>query len=148
MMALPIIEGGALFGVLQLMNHRGGRPFSGLEFEGAIELSRTLATALRQRMHGPGGLARPRPTRYDGLLAAGVLTADELQACIRQARELGQELERLLLTDWRVRPELLGASLSRYFGVPYEPYRRARIRSAPLHGVLKRVQQVRAVCLR
>ncbi|WP_240787116.1 GspE/PulE family protein [Ramlibacter rhizophilus] len=138
MMALPIIEGETLYGVLQIINSLDGRPFSALEFEGAVQLCRTLATALRQRMHKAAVHSLRRPTRYDGLLADGVIDAQDLHRAMELAREDGRPVEQVLLTDFRIRAAQIGASLSRYFGVPYEPHLRARIRSETLHGVLRR----------
>ena len=68
----------------------------------------------------------------------GVLSQDELLQCIHKAREEVQSVEHLLMADYRIRPAQIGASLSKFFGVPYEGFNAGRIRSEMLHGLLKR----------
>ncbi|MGZ5272324.1 MAG: GAF domain-containing protein, partial [Ramlibacter sp.] len=95
MMVRPILDGDVLHGVLQVINNKGDQPFGDLEIEGATQLCRTLATAIRQRMQKEQDNHRRRATKYDGLVADGVLTADELQQCIVKAREQGRPVEQL-----------------------------------------------------
>ena len=42
------------------------------------------------------------------------------------------------MSQYKVRPNQIGPSLSKFFGVPYEPFNAGRIRSEMLHGPLKR----------
>ncbi|HZY17144.1 MAG TPA: GspE/PulE family protein [Ramlibacter sp.] len=138
MMVLPIHEGETVHGVLQVINTKSDQPFGELEVEGATQLCRTLATAIRQRMQRAEDSQRLRATKYDGLVADGVLTAQELQECIVRAREQALPVERLLLADYQIRPAQVGPSLAKFFGVPYEPFNAGRIRSEQLQGPLKR----------
>src|SRR5690606_19225301 len=92
----------------------------------------------RQRMQKVEEGQRRRATKYDGLVADGVLSQDELSQCIQKAREEIQSVERLLISDYRIRPAQIGTSLSKFFGVPYEAFNAGRIRSEMLHGLLKR----------
>ncbi|MBA2962907.1 MULTISPECIES: GspE/PulE family protein [Ramlibacter] len=138
MMVLPVLDGEALHGVLQIINNKSDQPFGDLEIEGATQLCKTLATAIRQRMKKEVESQRRRATKYDGLVAAGVLTQDELQNCIVKAREDAQPVETVLMTDYQIRPAQIGPSLARFFGVPYEGFNAGRIRSEQLQGPLKR----------
>jgi type II secretory ATPase GspE/PulE/Tfp pilus assembly ATPase PilB-like protein len=138
MMVLPVLDGDALHGVLQIINNKSDQPFGDLEIEGATQLCKTLATAIRQRMKKEVESQRRRATKYDGLVAAGVLTQDELQNCIIKAREDAKPVETVLMTDYQIRPAQIGPSLARFFGVPYEGFNAGRIRSEQLQGPLKR----------
>jgi GAF domain-containing protein len=93
MMVLPVLDGDALHGVLQIINNKSDQPFGELEIEGATQLCKTLATAIRQRMRKEQESQRRRATKYDGLVADGVLTQDELQNCILKAREEAKPVE-------------------------------------------------------
>ena len=106
------------------------QPFGELEIEGAAQLCRTLATAIRQRMRKEQESQRRRATKYDGLLADGVLTQEELHKCIAKAREEGKPVEQVLMAEFQIRPAQIGPSLGKFFGVPYEPFNAGRIRSA------------------
>src|SRR3569833_290887 len=74
MMVVPIMDGTTLHGVLQVINNKSDQPFGELEVEGATQLSKTLATAIRQRMQKADESQRRRATKYDGLVAEGVMT--------------------------------------------------------------------------
>ncbi|MBN9411693.1 MAG: Flp pilus assembly complex ATPase component TadA [Burkholderiales bacterium] len=140
MLVAPIIEGNTLHGVLQVINNKSDLPFGELEVEGAQQLCKTLATAIRQRLSRPAEApaGSGRATKYDGLVADGVISADELQAAMLRARENSLGVEQVLMADYNLKPAQIGPSLSRFFGVPYEPMTSTRIRSEGLHGQLKR----------
>jgi len=138
MLVAPIMEGQTLYGVLQVINSKSDQPFGELEVEGVAQLCKTLATAIRQRMQRADEGQRRKATKYDGLVADGVLTNDELRQCIQEAREQGVPVEQLLTANYQLQPAQIGPSLARFFGVPYEPFNAGRIRSEMLHGPLKR----------
>ncbi len=138
MLVAPILEGKTLHGVLQVINNKSDQPFGELEIEGVAQLCKTLATAIRQRVHRAEENVRRNATKYDGLVAEAVMTAQELQDCLQQARQEGTPVEQVLMAQYKVRPAQLGPSLARYFQVPYEPFTASRIRSELLHGSLKR----------
>lgn len=138
MMVAPILEGETLYGVLQVINNKNNETFGELELEGISQLCKTLATAIRHRIHDGEDGARRMKTKYDGLVADGVMTAVELQQCLQDAREQGQSVEHVLRTQYKVRSAQIGPSLAKFFAVPYEPWAEGRIRSEALHGALKR----------
>ncbi|MBX3659985.1 MAG: Flp pilus assembly complex ATPase component TadA [Ramlibacter sp.] len=138
MLVVPILDGDSLHGVLQVINNKSDQPFGELEVEGASQLCKTLATAIRQRMQKAEEGSRRKATKYDGLVADGVLTTDELQQCIQNAREEAKPVEHMLMAQFQIRPAQIGPSLSKFFGVPYEGFNSGRIRSEMLHGPLKR----------
>jgi type II secretory ATPase GspE/PulE/Tfp pilus assembly ATPase PilB-like protein len=138
MLVAPILEGKTLYGVLQVINNKSDQTFGDLEVEGVSQLCKTLATAIRHRIHEAEESVRRMVTKYDGLVSDGVMTAAELQHCLQDARTQGQMAEHVLLSSYQVRPSQIGPSLAKFFGVPYEPLEEGRIRSEALHGALKR----------
>jgi type II secretory ATPase GspE/PulE/Tfp pilus assembly ATPase PilB-like protein len=138
MLVAPVMDGNTLYGVLQVINNRSDQPFGRLEEDGAQQLCKTLGIAIRQRLQRAEEGQRRKATKYDGLVADGVLTQDELQRCVQKARDEGQAVEHVLMADHHIRPTQIGASLAKFFGVPYEAFNAGRIRSETLHGALKR----------
>jgi len=138
MLVAPILEGSKLHGVLQIINNKSDQPFGELEVEGVSQLCKTLATAIRQRVQKAEEGGRRKATKYDGLVADGVMSAQELQQCLQEARNDGQAVEQVLMAHYKVRPAQIGPSLAKFFGVPYEAFSAGRIRSEMLHGSLKR----------
>lgn len=138
MLVAPVMDGDTLYGVLQVINNRSDQPFGKLEEDGARQLCKTLGIAIRQRMQRTEDGQRRKATKYDGLVTEGVLSQDELQHCIQQAREEGKSVEHMLMANYHIRPAQIGQSLAKFFGVGYEAFNAGRIRSEMLHGPLKR----------
>lgn len=67
MLVVPILDGKVLHGVLQVINNKSDHPFGDLEVEGASQLCKTLATAIRQRTQKAEEAQRRKSTKYDGL---------------------------------------------------------------------------------
>ena len=139
MLVAPILEGNTLHGVLQVINNKSDEPFGDLEVDGVAELCKTLATAIRQRVKDAAGAGpRRKVSKYDGLLADGLLSEDELNQCIQEARDAGRSVEHLLISKFKIKPQQIGLSLAKFFNVPYEPFNPGRIRAEMLQGALKR----------
>ena len=130
MLVAPIVEAKTkeLIGVVQIINSRSGQPFPPIMEEGVVQLCETLAIAFRQRQ---GPMAQVR-TKYDGLVANAVISAEELELAQRSARRKNLDIETVLTDEFQVKVPALGDALSSYFGVPYEPFRENRIRHPDL----------------
>jgi type II secretory ATPase GspE/PulE/Tfp pilus assembly ATPase PilB-like protein len=135
MLVAPIVEAGSteLIGVIQIINNKAGAPFGALAEEGVAELSQTLAIAFKQRQ-------KPQAvkTKYDYLIAEGVLSAGEFELASRQARKKSVEVEQVLIEEFQVKVPAIGSALSKFFGVPYEPFKADRIKPLDLLKNLKR----------
>jgi type II secretory ATPase GspE/PulE/Tfp pilus assembly ATPase PilB-like protein len=135
MLAAPIIEAGGseLIGVIQVINHKTGTPFGEMAEDGIAEIAQTLAIAFKQRQKP--AVAK---TKYDYLISDAVLSAGELELASRQARKKAVEIEQVLLEEFQVKLPAIGAALSRFFGVPYEPFKPDRVKPMDLLKNLKR----------
>lgn len=135
MLVTPVLDAeGKLLGVVQLINHKTDTPFSDHQIEGAGELAKTLAIAFTQRQKLPF-VAR---SKYDYLIADGVLASGEMDLAQRAARQKDQTLEEVLVKDFSVNPPAIGAALARFFDVPYEPFRLERLKPVELLRNIKR----------
>jgi type II secretory ATPase GspE/PulE/Tfp pilus assembly ATPase PilB-like protein len=135
MLVTAIIEAGGseLIGVIQVINHKTGTPFGEMAEDGIAELSQTLAIAFKQRQKP--AVAK---TKYDYLISDAVLSAGEFELASRQARKKAVEIEQVLLEEFQVKLPAIGAALSRFFGVPYEPFKPDRVKPMDLLKNLKR----------
>ena len=136
MLVSPIVDAAdnELMGVLQIINNKFGLPFQPMTEEGVVELSKTLAIALKQRQRSHQ-LVR---TRFDVLIADGVISAVEFDLASRSARRRGVPLEEVLIDEFQVKLPALGKSLAHFFGVEYEPYKPDRVRPSDLLRNIKR----------
>ena len=137
MMVAPIVGGdggGELLGVIQVINHLPGTPFSQLAEEGLVELTKTLAIAFRVRQQIPGQIK----SKFEYLIIDNVISEAELELATRAARKKNKNVEDILIDEFQVKPVALGTALGKYFGVPYEPFKPDRIKPIDLLKNLKR----------
>jgi len=135
MLVSPIVAiSGDLLGVVQIINNKAGLAFSSVAEEGIKGLCETLAIAFSQR-NKPAQAAK---SKYDQLVADAVLSAQELDLAIRSARRKNLDIEEILLSEFQVKLQSIGVALSKFFGVPYEPYKADRIKPMDLLKNLKR----------
>jgi len=131
----PIIDAQnqELIGVIQIINNKAGVPFGPLTEDGVAELSQTLAIAFRQRQ-------KPQlvKTKYDYLIAEAVISAGEFELASRQARKKAVDVEQVLAEEFQVKIPAIGGALSKFFGVPYEPFKPDRVKPMELLRNLKR----------
>ena len=93
----------------------------------------TPATTAKTAPHAPG-----MPSKYDGLVHAGVIGKSALQDCLDKRGDKDGTIEQLLIDEYQVTPAQIGQALALFYGVPYEPYSKARFNTDKLHGALKR----------
>jgi len=135
MLVTPVLEAGSneLIGVVQLINNKVGAPFGPLAEEGVQELCQTLAIAFRQRQ-------KPQvlKTKYDFLVSEAVISVAEFELAARSARKKAIDVESVLVDEFQVKLPAIGQALSKFFGVPYEPFKADRIKPMDLLKNLKR----------
>ncbi len=138
-------------GVLEVIKNKNGLPFSQIQLDAGTQLSKTLAIAI-QRPQQNGGTAlmattaktapvahrAGQPSKYDGLVHAGAVSMAVLQECLAKRGDKDGTIEQLLMDEHQVKPAEIGQTLALFFGVPYEPYSKARFNTEKLHGALKR----------
>jgi type II secretory ATPase GspE/PulE/Tfp pilus assembly ATPase PilB-like protein len=114
-LAMPVTHDGHLLGVIQLLNKRGGGRFTKDDEAGVARIAKTLGIAL----HNQSQTGSRRASKFDYLLAQGLVTQDELQAAAAEARRLQTDVESVLLDHYKVPKAELGASLSQFYRVPF-----------------------------
>jgi type II secretory ATPase GspE/PulE/Tfp pilus assembly ATPase PilB-like protein len=137
MLIAPILGGDTgteLMGVLQLINNLAGQPFSSLHDEGVVELSKTLAIAFRVRQQMPGSIQ----SKFEYLVIDNVIAAGELELATRTARRKNKNVEDILVEEFQVKPQALGAALAKFYGCEYEPHKTDRIKPPDLLKNIKR----------
>lgn len=137
MLVAPILnaQSNEMLGVVQLINNRSDAPFPAVAEEGVQALAQTLAVAFAQRQKTPAAVRR---TRYDALVAEAIISAAEFELAQRSARRKSADIEDVLCTEFQVPLSAIGAALSTFFSVPYEPFLADRIKPLDLLKNLKR----------
>src|SRR3990172_2201143 len=135
MLVASVVEAGSneLIGVVQLINNKLGVPFGSLAEEGVQELCQTLAIAFRQRQ-------KPQvlKTKYDFLVSDAVISVAEFELAARSARKKAVDIEAVLADEFQVKLPAIGQALSKFFAVPYEPFKADRIKPMDLLKNMKR----------
>jgi type II secretory ATPase GspE/PulE/Tfp pilus assembly ATPase PilB-like protein len=135
MLVAPVVDAANadLIGVVQLINNKAGVPFATLAEEGVNELCQTLSIAFKQRQ-------KPQvlKTKYDFLVSDAVISAAEFELAARSARKKAIDVETALIDEFQVKLPAIGQALTKFFGVPYEPFKPDRIKPMDLLKNLKR----------
>ncbi len=136
MLAAPIRDPGddSLLGVIQFINTTTDEPFTHLAEEGLLGLAQTLGVAFARDRKAP---AQSR-SRFDALVADGRITAEELAKVTREARAQGVTTESLLIDQLGLSVTELGQAASRFFNVPYAPFRPDHVKPIDLLRNIKR----------
>ncbi|WP_157669343.1 GspE/PulE family protein [Chitinibacter sp. GC72] len=138
MLVAPILNDGdgVLLGVVQLINNRSQQPFVEPMLQGIGLLAKTLAVAFRQRQSTAYPFVPQH--KYQQLVVSGALSPAAWQVALREAQKKQQDIEKVLLEGYSVSNAQIGASLALFFGQPYEPFRRERIKPLDILKNLKR----------
>lgn len=116
MLTVPVCSStNALTGVIQLINKKTAGKFSQEDEEKVLEIAQTLGIALQNHYQ----LAKRKPTRFDGLIMANLLTQTELDTAIVTARDTQRAIESVLMDAYHISREDLGQSLSAFYKCPF-----------------------------
>ncbi len=117
-LVVPIVFKKMLLGAIQFVNRMDGAPFSKEDEKNAIELSETLGIGLYNQKRMAAGRGA-RKNKYDTLLENHLLTQKELKKIINDARDRKEPVETVMMKDYKVPKKDIGASLSKYYDVPF-----------------------------
>jgi type II secretory ATPase GspE/PulE/Tfp pilus assembly ATPase PilB-like protein len=121
-----------LTGVLQLINKRSGTCFTAEDEAKVLDIAQTLGIALYNQYQ----LAKRKPTKFDGLLSANLLSQAELDAAIVAARDTQRPIETVLLETYKISKQALGQSLSAFYKCPFfEPREKLTIAPSLLKNI-------------
>jgi len=136
MLVAPILDprSSDLIGVVQIINRLSKQPFTKDFEEAAVELCRTLAIAFRQRT-----VRKPAVrSKFEFLVVEGLMSPTQFDLATTTARQKEVDLEEYLRSECQMKDKELGDALSRYYRVPYEPFKPDRARPEELLKRLKR----------
>ncbi len=107
-----------LMGVIQLVNKKSGGRFTKKDEESVTEISRTLGIAFFNQLK----LSRKTPTKFDYLISRGLITQDELNKAVGEARDKQMDVETHLMEKYKISAKDLGQSLSQFYRCPFIEY--------------------------
>jgi type II secretory ATPase GspE/PulE/Tfp pilus assembly ATPase PilB-like protein/GAF domain-containing protein len=115
-LCMPVMHEGRVLGVVQILNKKHGPRFTKEDEVSVARIAKTLGIAF----HNQAALgAQRRGTKFDYLIAQGLLSQDEVHQAIGVSRQRNTDVETVLLEQFRVPRAELGASLSQFYRVPF-----------------------------
>jgi type II secretory ATPase GspE/PulE/Tfp pilus assembly ATPase PilB-like protein len=115
-LSCPIVFEKYLLGVLQLINKRGGVPFSPKDEEAADELARILGIAFYNQHRA----ARTnKPSKYGLLVDKGLVSEKDIENAVSSARVNQVDVAKILMEDYKIPKEEIGRALSQFHGAPF-----------------------------
>jgi type II secretory ATPase GspE/PulE/Tfp pilus assembly ATPase PilB-like protein/GAF domain-containing protein len=115
MLCCPMIHEDKLVGVLQVINTRMAWRFGSNHVRNIITVAQMLAIAF----HNNSKFIQAKPHMFSYLINHGILTPEELEFSLIEARKTNADLEDLLLNKRGIKRSDIGKSLESYYGVPY-----------------------------
>ncbi len=114
-LAMPILHENRIVGVIQLLNKKKGGRFSKEDELNVARIAKTLGVAF----HNQQQLGQRRGTKFDYLLAQGLMTQDDVNTAIATARQRNTDVETILLDQYKIPKAELGTALSQFYRVPF-----------------------------
>jgi len=115
-LAMPILqENKVVVGVMQLLNKKKGGRFTKEDESNVARIAKTLGVAF----HTQQMLVQKRGSKFDYLLAQGLVTQDELNKALLTSRQRQVDVETVLMEQYKVPKHELGASLSQFYKIPF-----------------------------
>jgi type II secretory ATPase GspE/PulE/Tfp pilus assembly ATPase PilB-like protein len=115
-LSCPILFEKYLLGVLQLLNKRGGAPFTPKDEEAADELSKILGIAFYNQHRA----ARTnKPSKYGLLVDKGLVSEKDIENAVSSARVNQIDVAKILVEDYRVPKEEIGRALSQFYNCAF-----------------------------
>ncbi len=114
-LAVPIIHEGTLMGVVQIINRKGGGRFSPEEKSFLEEIADVLGIAFYNQQRAN----RRRKTRFDYLIARGLLKESELEIAWEDARKASEPMESFLAKKYKIAKEDIRKSLEDFYNCRY-----------------------------
>jgi type II secretory ATPase GspE/PulE/Tfp pilus assembly ATPase PilB-like protein len=115
-LCMPVLHEGKVLGVVQILNKKRGTRFTKDDEASVARIAKTLGIAFNtQAQLG----AQRRGTKFDYLIAQGLISQDEVNQAIGVARQRNTDVETVLLEQFKVPKVELGASLSQFYRVPF-----------------------------
>jgi type II secretory ATPase GspE/PulE/Tfp pilus assembly ATPase PilB-like protein len=136
MLVAPVMnadERPQLLGVIQFINTRDDTAFPEFAISRVRDFAKILAPAFR-----PRSASAQLRTKYDYLVTDSVISAGELELAVKTARRKNQDIEDVLVEEFQIKPQILGQSLAKFFGVDYEPFKHDRVKPMDLLRNIKR----------
>jgi type II secretory ATPase GspE/PulE/Tfp pilus assembly ATPase PilB-like protein len=115
-LATPILWEKFLFGVIQLLNKRNGHGFTVDDQKYLFD----LAVALGKAFHNLQKTTVGDHSKYELLVSKRVISRQDLANAEAIAQRQERDVYAVLLKDYGVSREELGAALSQFYGIPFE----------------------------
>jgi type II secretory ATPase GspE/PulE/Tfp pilus assembly ATPase PilB-like protein len=117
-LAVPIIFRKFLLGAIQLINRKDNDSFTKLDEQSATEMAKILGIALYNQKRR----AKAMPGKFDYFLENHILTQQELEKAVVDARVRRVHIEAVLMSDYKIPKQDIGKALSQYYKVPFVEY--------------------------
>ncbi|HEY6552604.1 MAG TPA: GspE/PulE family protein [Vicinamibacteria bacterium] len=115
-LASPILFEKYLLGVLQLINKRGGGPFTPKDEEAAEELAKILGIAFYNQHRA----ARTnKPSKYGHLVDKGLISEKEIEKAVTNARVNQIDVAKVLEEDYKIAKDEIGKAIAQFYNAPF-----------------------------
>ena len=118
-LAAPITYNKYLLGIIQLINKKTGDHFILEDQSSVMEISRVLGLAF---FNNEKSAQKAKPTKFDYLIINNIITNEDLEQAMSNARKTKKTVESVLMSDFQVSRDDIGKSLSEFYKTQFIPY--------------------------
>lgn len=114
-LAVPIIHGNKLRGVIQVINKKSGGIFSDEDRSAVEEMAKVLGLAFYNHER----IRQKKKSKFDYLTRSGLISMEDLEASWSEARENRVTIEQHLMKQFKIAKEDIGKSLSEFYNCDF-----------------------------
>jgi hypothetical protein len=115
MMIVPIRNKAPLLGVIQIINKIGGNSFSAEDLKFASHLAAVIGEKFHEEFEGTND-------PYEYLVSKKMITWEKLDSFKKRVKKEGVSMTYLMVSELKIPPEVVAASLESYYQVPFMRY--------------------------
>lgn len=116
-LAFPLIFGGEVNGVIELINKKNNLLLTDKDIEGAREIATTMGIAMSRQKRIVG-----KRSKYDAIVSANLISQEKLDEALKKAKDNNDSPEHVLIGEYHVSPAEIGKCYSYYFRTEFIPF--------------------------
>lgn len=117
-LAVPILYNDDLMGVIQILNKKGGGPFTSDDEAFLEQIGNVIGIAFYNQER----IRRKKKSKFDYLLRIGLIKDKEIEAAYEDARKNKETVEDHLMAEYKIPRAEIGKSLQEFFNCRYTPF--------------------------
>ncbi|OQY46917.1 MAG: pilus assembly protein [Desulfobacteraceae bacterium 4572_87] len=119
MLVVPVVYDRYLLGIIQLINKKSGECFNQTDQSAVLDISKVLGIAIFKNQKT---VQAAKHGKYQFLISNDILTETDINEAVKRATKTGKSAEAVLMSDFKIKKEVIGTLLSEHYKTRFIPY--------------------------